>query len=125
MSPGGAGDSGNEHCERIFIQVIECQGGNCKLDVDVMLMEVTTLVITEIFSQKQQTLTKHKNDSYHSSLQFTCASWFSSPEPIPLTCDGFPTTVIAAVGHLGSWIVGSIVFGSSGEWDTSWFWTNA
>ncbi len=55
--------------------------------------------------------------------RLTCAHWFCCPVSIVLTCDGSTiSTLQTAVGHLGSWVVGSIVLGSTCESDGTRFW---
>ncbi len=55
----------------------------------------------------------------------TCTSWFVIPISICLTCNGSSFSIIAAVGHLITWVVGSIVTRPRGKWDTSRFGTPA
>ncbi len=75
----------------------------------------------------------HKMDTQGENGQKVYSEWlqktptwttgFLGPGPITLTDDGSTATIIAAVGHLGTWVVGSIVPGSAGESDTAWLWT--
>ncbi len=55
-------------------------------------------------------------------MTLTATGWLLGPVAIALTCDGSSCAIIAAVGHLGIILVGSIVSGSGGEWHTSWLW---
>ncbi len=75
-------------------------------------------VQTYIFLSERE---KRKNSA--KSDGFTWTSWFLSPGSITLTGDASSTSTMAAVGHLGTWVVGAVVSGSYGEGDTSWFWT--